>query len=53
VYGVVAALVGISGLLAHGGMAGAVVEASVALLVAAIAIAAWLGSRRGGEREER
>jgi hypothetical protein len=36
-------------LIAHGGVAGAVVEASFALLIVAIALAAWLGTRRDGE----
>jgi hypothetical protein len=37
--------------LAHGGTAGAIVEASFALLVIAIALAAWVGSRRDDEGE--
>jgi hypothetical protein len=35
--------------LAHGGVAGAVVELSFALLIVAIALAAWVGARRDGE----
>jgi len=33
-------------LLAHGGVAGAVVEVSIALVIVAIALAAWVGSRK-------
>ncbi|HEV3477938.1 MAG TPA: hypothetical protein VG144_00660 [Gaiellaceae bacterium] len=43
-----AALGGI-GLLAHGGLTGAVVELSLALLIVAIALAAWVGGRREKE----
>jgi hypothetical protein len=32
--------------LAHGGVAGAVVEAAFALAIVAIALAAWVGGRR-------
>jgi hypothetical protein len=32
--------------LAHGGVGGAVVEVAFALLIVAIALAAWVGSRR-------
>jgi hypothetical protein len=35
-------------LLAHGGVAGAIIEAAVAVSVVAVIAAAWLGSRRGG-----
>jgi len=31
--------------LAHGGVAGAIVEVSIALLIVAVALAAWVGSR--------
>jgi hypothetical protein len=36
--------------IAHGGTAGAVVEASLALLIVAIALAVWVGNRRDGEK---
>jgi len=36
-------------LLAHGGVAGAIVELSVGLLIVALAAAAWLGGRRDKE----
>jgi hypothetical protein len=35
--------------LAHGGVTGAVVELSLALLIVAIALAAWVGTRREKE----
>jgi hypothetical protein len=34
---------------AHGGVAGAVVELLFALLIVAIALAAWVGARRDNE----
>jgi hypothetical protein len=34
------------GLIAHGGVGGAIVEASAALLIVAIALAVWVGGRR-------
>jgi hypothetical protein len=34
------------GVLAHGGVAGAVVETAFALLIVAIALAVWVGNRR-------
>jgi hypothetical protein len=37
------------GLVAHGGVAGAVIEASAALLIVAIALAVWIGNRKDGE----
>ncbi|HEU6444043.1 MAG TPA: hypothetical protein VFL61_03195 [Gaiellaceae bacterium] len=37
------------GLVAHGGLAGAIVEASSALLIVAIALAVWVGQRKDGE----
>lgn len=37
--------------LAHGGTAGAIVEASFALLVVALALAAWVGSKRDDEEQ--
>jgi hypothetical protein len=36
-------------LLAHGGVAGAIVEVSIALLIVAIALAAWVGARNDEE----
>ena len=45
-YGTVVALVG---LVAHGGVAGAVVELSAGLLIVAVAVAVWLGGRKDGE----
>jgi hypothetical protein len=33
--------------LAHGGVAGAIAEASIALLVLAVFVAVWLRERRG------
>jgi hypothetical protein len=38
------------GLIAHGGVGGAIVEASAALLIVAIALAVWVGGRR--DRQE-
>jgi len=38
---------------AHGGVAGAVAEILAAVLIAAIALAAWVGGRKDREREER
>jgi hypothetical protein len=35
--------------IAHGGVAGAVVETAFALLIVAIALAAWVGTRRDRE----
>jgi hypothetical protein len=34
------------GLIAHGGLGGAIVEASAAILIVAIGIAVWLANRR-------
>jgi hypothetical protein len=42
-----AALVGV---IAHGGVGGAVVEASAALLIVAIALAVWVGGRGDGQK---
>jgi hypothetical protein len=39
--------------LAHGGTAGAIVEASFALLIVALALAVWVGSRRDDEEQDR
>jgi hypothetical protein len=36
------------GLLAHGGVAGAIVEAAIVIALVAVFAAAWLGTRRGG-----
>jgi len=47
-----AAVLGLATLFAHGGVGGAVVEVSGALLIVAIALAVWVGGRRGKEREE-
>ncbi len=35
--------------LAHGGVTGAVVEVAFALMIVAVALAAWLGTRRDKE----
>ena len=44
----------LAGLIAHGGLAGALVEGLVALAVAGILVAVWLRERRrGGEDDER
>lgn len=32
--------------MAHGGVGGAIIEASAALLIVAIALAVWVGGRR-------
>jgi hypothetical protein len=45
----VAALRQVTAVLAHGGVAGAVVELLFALLIVAIALAAWVGGRRDKE----
>lgn len=37
------------GLVAHGGLGGAIVETSAALLIVAIALAVWVGQRKDGE----
>ena len=36
-------------LVAHGGLAGAAIEASAALLIIAIALAVWVGGRKDEE----
>jgi hypothetical protein len=41
-----AALVGV---IAHGGVGGAIVEASAALLIVAIALAVWVGNRKDSQ----
>jgi hypothetical protein len=38
--------------LAHGGTAGAIVEVSFALLIVALALAAWVGSKRDDEEQD-
>jgi hypothetical protein len=45
----VAALGQVTAVLAHGGVAGAVVELLFAVLIVAIALAAWVGGRRDKE----
>jgi hypothetical protein len=37
------------GLIAHGGVGGAIVEASAALLIVAIALAVWVGGRKDSQ----
>jgi hypothetical protein len=37
---------------AHGGTAGAIVEASFALLIVALALAAWVGSKRDDDADD-
>jgi hypothetical protein len=44
-----AALGGLTGVLAHGGMTGLAVEVAFALAIVAIALAAWVGGRRDKE----
>jgi hypothetical protein len=39
----------VTAVVALGGVAGAVVEVAFALMIVAIALAAWLGTRRDGE----
>ncbi len=41
----------LAGLTAHGGLAGAVVESLVILMVVAILIAIWLRERRSGDED--
>jgi hypothetical protein len=38
------------GVIAHGGVGGAIVEASAALLIVAIALAVWVGGRKDGQK---
>jgi hypothetical protein len=45
----VAAVLWLIPMFAHGGVAGAVVELSAALLIVAIAIAVWVGNRKDSE----
>jgi hypothetical protein len=40
------------GLIAHGGWAGAAVEAAAALAIVAIALVAWVGGRKDDEKPE-
>jgi hypothetical protein len=40
------------GLVAHGGLAGAIVEISAALLIVAIALAVWVGNKKDEKRGE-
>jgi adenine/guanine phosphoribosyltransferase-like PRPP-binding protein len=44
-----AALTGMTGLLAHGGTAGAIVELVLVAGVVAIMLAVWVGNRRDGK----
>jgi hypothetical protein len=39
----------LTAVLAHGGVAGAAVEVAFALMIAAVALAAWIGTRRDRE----
>jgi hypothetical protein len=48
----VAALLEVTVVFTHGGTAGAIVEASFALLIVALALAAWVGSKRDDEGED-
>ncbi len=41
----------VPGLVAHGGIAGAIVESLVVLTVAAVLVAVWLRERRSGHDE--
>jgi hypothetical protein len=41
----------LAGVVAHGGLAGAIVEALLFLTVAAVLIAVWLRERRAGRGE--
>jgi hypothetical protein len=42
----------LAGLIAHGGVTGAIVEALVLLAVAGVFLAVWLRERRTGDDEE-
>jgi hypothetical protein len=42
----------LAGLIAHGGLAGALVEGLVALAVAGVLVAVWLRERRHGDKED-
>jgi hypothetical protein len=42
----------VAGLIAHGGLAGALVEGLVAVAVAGILVAVWLRERRRGDVED-
>jgi hypothetical protein len=44
-----AALTGLTGLLAHGGTTGAIVELLLVAGVVAIMLAVWVGNRRDGK----
>lgn len=41
----------VAGLVAHGGLVGAIVESLVLLTVAAVLIAVWLRERRAGREQ--
>jgi hypothetical protein len=45
-----AAFAGMTGVLAHGGTAGAVVELALVAGVVAIMLAVWVGNRRDGQK---
>jgi adenine/guanine phosphoribosyltransferase-like PRPP-binding protein len=47
-----AAVVGLSGVLAHGGTAGAIVELVLVAGVVAVMLAVWVGKRRDDEGRE-
>lgn len=44
-------MVALPGVVAHGGVAGAIVESLVVLAVVSVLIAVWLRERRGGHHE--
>jgi hypothetical protein len=44
-----APVLGLVGLVAHGGLAGAAVEVAAALLIVAIALVVWVSGRRDNE----
>jgi adenine/guanine phosphoribosyltransferase-like PRPP-binding protein len=48
----VAALAGLTGVLAHGGTAGAIVELVLVAGVVAVMLAVWVGRRRDGEERD-
>ena len=43
----------VAGLVAHGGLAGALVESLVVLAVISVLVAVWLRERRSGDEEGR
>jgi hypothetical protein len=48
----VAALAGLTGVLGHGGTAGAIVELVLVAGVVAVMLAVWVGRRRDGEERD-